>query len=258
MKAFKVISTLLITLLTSAVLTTFCYADQVGPNDPSGAARFVYGEAPPWAPPHGQQARFRYQYFPTAQVYYDPIRELFFYQENGQWIKSPALPRYLRNRLGDFVVLDMNTETPYIFQAQVSKYYSSTSTVVSRQQSGYSNTPYIKEQPAAKTRSTVTNSAAPPPWKTSAYGPVYHYKYYPMAFIYFDVGRRVYFYQADDGHWVQSTVLPENLADNLGTPVMLTMSTDRPYIYQSQVMQRYPHPGMKINKKIYTIGPVVK
>ena len=254
MKALKIVNMLLIIALTSAMLTTFCYADQVGPGNPAGASRFVYGEAPPV----GQQAQFKYQYFPAAQVYYDPMRELFFYQDNGQWIKSPALPRYLRNRLGDFVVLEMNTETPYSLHAQVSKRYPSKPNVVSEREPGSSNSSYIKELPAAGTQSAMTQPAGSPPWQPSASGPVYHYKYYPMAFIYFDVDRKVYFYQADDGRWVQSTVLPENLADNLATPVMLEMNTERPYLYHSQVMEKYPHPGLDLNKRIYTIGPVVK
>jgi|GEM_PF-1555685 len=258
MKAYKIISLFLIAGASCLILTTFSLADQVGPNNPAGAARFVYGEAPPWAPPEEQQARFKYQYFPSAQVYYDPVRELFFFQKNGQWVKSPGLPGYLRNRLGDFVVLEMDTNTPYIFQPQVIRYYPPNANLASEGEPSHPSSIRIEEVSEGKAKSLTTEPAGSPPWQPTAYGPVYHYKYYPMSFIYFDVDRRVYFYQADDGHWVQSTVLPENLADNLGRPVMLEMNTDRPYIYQSQVMQKYPHPGLEINKRVYTIGPVVK
>lgn len=319
MKLLKITGLFLMVVMACAALTTSCMAAMVQADNPAGAARFVYGDVPPWAPPAGQQARFKYQYFPSAQVYYEPMREVFFYRENGRWIKSPVLPRYLRSRLGDFVVLEMNTATPYIFQAQVSESYPPGSPVMRERRSGpptsrieqvpapiyryryyskakvyfdparnlyfypirgqwkespvlppflrkrlgdfiivemntatpYAHQPDVERLPATQPQRATAEPAGPPPWQPSAYGPVYHYDYYPTAFIYFDVDRRVYFYQMDDGRWVQAKVLQENLADNLGTPVMLEMNTDRPYIYQAQVMARYPHPGMEINKEVY-------
>ncbi|MDY0040480.1 MAG: hypothetical protein RBS57_09220, partial [Desulforhabdus sp.] len=203
-----------------------------------GAAGLVYGESPVWAPPPGQDAPYRYQYFPAQEVYYDPVRELYFYQDNGQWIKSPALPRYLRDRLGDFVTLRMNIRDPYRMHVEVKAHYPPQHAAI------------VEQAPARPPVSA--ERSGPPPWSPAGYGPVYSFRYYPAAFVYFDLDRGMYFYQSK-GQWIESSGLPANVGENLGASVLLEMNTARPYIYHSEVMRTYPHPGVEVNRSYYKV-----
>lgn len=219
-------------------LTANGFAEMVDSSNPERAAGLVYGESPASAPPPGQEAPYRYQYFPAQEVYYDPMRELFFYQANGQWIKSPALPRYLKDRLGDFVSLRMNIKDPYRMHAEVKAHYPPGPVAV------------VQEAPGPPPVSVETTG--PPPWSPAARGPVYRYRYYPAAFVYFNMDRGVYFYQSG-AQWIESPDLPANIGENLGVSVLLQMNTVRPYVYHSEVMQRYPHPGTEVNKSLYRV-----
>lgn len=81
------------------------------------------GGPPPWAPAHGYRAK-KYRYYPSAQVYYDTGRGVYFYYSNGSWEVSASLPNRFRVRLsGDHVTLEMNTERPYEYHSEVVKRY---------------------------------------------------------------------------------------------------------------------------------------
>jgi hypothetical protein len=59
--------------------------------------------------------------------------------------------------------------------------------------------------------------------------------------VYYDVGRRVYFYYSGNG-WRVSVSLPGEIHIDANKYVELDMDTDEPYRYQSEVVKRYP-PG---------------
>ena len=85
---------------------------------PSRAAGLVAETTLAQTSASSQQKAYRYQYFSDAQVYFDPSRELYFYMFNGEWTKSPALPREFRNRLGDFVVIETDDDDPHQFYTE--------------------------------------------------------------------------------------------------------------------------------------------
>jgi hypothetical protein len=81
------------------------------------------GGPPPWAPAHGYRAKYKYRYYPYAQVYYDAGRSLYFYFTNNTWQATASLPMQLKMSLGHDVTLEMNTDKPYRYHSDVIKQY---------------------------------------------------------------------------------------------------------------------------------------
>ncbi len=81
------------------------------------------GGPPPWAPAHGYRAKYRYHYYPEVAVYLDVSRGVYFYPQNGRWVSAASLPRSLTESLGNYVVLEMDTDRPYEFHKDVLKKY---------------------------------------------------------------------------------------------------------------------------------------
>lgn len=81
------------------------------------------GGPPPWAPAHGYRAK-KYRYYPSAQVYYDTGRGVYFYYTKGSWEVSASLPNRLKMRISDdYITLEMDTENPYEYHSQVVEKY---------------------------------------------------------------------------------------------------------------------------------------
>ena len=81
------------------------------------------GGPPPWAPAHGYQAKHQYLYYPSAFVYFDSTRNLYFYQDRGKWKGDTSRPNGLHLRNDEAVHLDMDTDKPYNFHKDVTKRY---------------------------------------------------------------------------------------------------------------------------------------
>ncbi|MBW2442006.1 MAG: hypothetical protein JRH12_16120 [Deltaproteobacteria bacterium] len=81
------------------------------------------GGPPAHAPAHGYRAKHHYHYYPSASVYYDNERELYFYLEGDNWEVSVSLPGSIRVRLGDYVSIEMETDRPYLYHAEHVKKY---------------------------------------------------------------------------------------------------------------------------------------
>jgi len=81
------------------------------------------GGPPPWAPAHGYRAKHQYHYYPSAQVYFDTGRGLYFYYQSGRWQVSAQLPSSVRLHLGHSVTLDMDTDRPYRYHSDVITHY---------------------------------------------------------------------------------------------------------------------------------------
>lgn len=71
------------------------------------------GGPPPHAPAHGYRAKQSYRYYPNAEVYYDESREVYFYIESGSWRVSVALPSEIEVMLDEYVIIVMDSDTPY-------------------------------------------------------------------------------------------------------------------------------------------------
>ena len=69
---------------------------------------------PDHAPAHGYRAKHSYRYYPSCSVYFDIDRSVYFYLDADSWRVSVELPYHLRIRLGEYVVVEMDTDKPYL------------------------------------------------------------------------------------------------------------------------------------------------
>jgi hypothetical protein len=89
----------------------------------------------------------------------------------------------------------------------------------------------------------------PPPWAPAhGHRAKHSYYYYPESYVYFDVGRRLYFYYSGSG-WQASVALPSGIHIAAGEYVALEMNADRPYVYHGDVEKRYPPGQLKKKEK---------
>ena len=87
-----------------------------------------------------------------------------------------------------------------------------------------------------------------PPAHAPAHGyrAKHQYRYYPSCSVYYDTGRRLYFYIKGD-NWEVGATLPDHLRIGLGDSVNMELDTDKPYIYHSEHVKKYP-PGQTKQK----------
>jgi hypothetical protein len=89
----------------------------------------------------------------------------------------------------------------------------------------------------------------PPPWAPAhGHRAKYRYRYYQDCSVYYDTGRRIYFYM-EANNWVASVSLPGHLSARLGDGyVNIDMDTDKPYTQYSDHKKKYPPGQAKKNK----------
>ncbi len=68
-------------------------------------------------------AKFNYQYFPDAQVYFDSSRGLYFYMKGTNWQTSVSLPGDIKVDRENYVVIEDDTDRPYIKHKSHKKRY---------------------------------------------------------------------------------------------------------------------------------------
>ena len=56
---------------------------------------------------------YHYKYFPSAQVYFDVSRNVYFFLDGNQWRMSVSLPDRLRLKIGEYVEISTDTDKPY-------------------------------------------------------------------------------------------------------------------------------------------------
>jgi hypothetical protein len=73
------------------------------------------GGPPPHAPAHGYRAKYQYYYYPSAYVYFDVTRNMYFYLEGTVWRTAAVLPEVYRvkTRGVEYVTIDMDDDRPY-------------------------------------------------------------------------------------------------------------------------------------------------
>ena len=81
------------------------------------------GGPPAHAPAHGYRAKHQYRYYPDGKVYHDTQRGIYFYLKGDSWEAGVSLPGELKVGLGDYVSLELDTETPYIHNDEHVKKY---------------------------------------------------------------------------------------------------------------------------------------
>jgi hypothetical protein len=78
---------------------------------------------PPWAPAHGNRAKYTYRYYPYHGIYFEERTGVYFYMVDGIWHTSVSLPVSIRITVNDFVTLDMDSDRPYEYHNDVVKRY---------------------------------------------------------------------------------------------------------------------------------------
>ncbi len=78
---------------------------------------------PDHAPAHGYRAKHQYRYYPSASVYHDAQRGLYFYLSGSGWEVAASIPLDLKARLGNSVSIELDTDKPYIYNDQHKKQY---------------------------------------------------------------------------------------------------------------------------------------
>lgn len=78
---------------------------------------------PPWAPAHGYRAKHVYHYYPSAYVYFDIDRKVYFFVEGGIWKTSSVLPSGIVIDSDECVVIELDTDKPYHHFKQHKKKY---------------------------------------------------------------------------------------------------------------------------------------
>ena len=122
MKRLTLIMVLLVGFIFS-VMVSGCQESRVVVADDHPVYEAKDSGPPPWAPAHGYRAKHRYNYYPSSYVYFDIDRILYFYLSAGQWRVSASLPADIRIEVGESVVLEMDTDTPYRYHTDVVKHY---------------------------------------------------------------------------------------------------------------------------------------
>jgi hypothetical protein len=70
---------------------------------------------PDHAPAHGYRSKHQYRYYPSASVYHDAERGLYFYLSGSGWQIAASIPNDLKARLGGSVSIELDTDKPYIY-----------------------------------------------------------------------------------------------------------------------------------------------
>lgn len=73
---------------------------------------------PAHAKAHGYRAKHQYRYYPSCKVYHDTRRGLYFYLKGDNWEVGASLPSHLKAELDDSVTIELETDKPYIYNAE--------------------------------------------------------------------------------------------------------------------------------------------
>jgi hypothetical protein len=128
MKNLVIRYTVAMFLVASLLVITDCEGSRIaagtGPEY-RDAAPVERGAPPPWAPAHGYRAKHQYLYYPSAEVYFDTGKNVYFYYRSGQWEVSAHLPAAIHMQLDDSVTLEMDADRPYRYHQEVVRRYPS-------------------------------------------------------------------------------------------------------------------------------------
>lgn len=81
-------------------------------------------DPPPWAPAHGWRAKHQYVYYPSAEVYYEPASQMWFWLGGNGWQAGVSLPIALQGyvRVGG-VNIALDVDRPYLRNDYVVRHY---------------------------------------------------------------------------------------------------------------------------------------
>jgi hypothetical protein len=79
-------------------------------------------DPPPWAPAHGHRAKhYKYIYYPSSQVYFNPVVGRYYYMNSGVWTYGVAAPVGIN--LGKGVSITLGGPVPYVYHPVVLQQY---------------------------------------------------------------------------------------------------------------------------------------
>jgi len=108
------------------------------------------------------------------------------------------------------------------------------------------------DEPYHHPKVLVAHQQGPPPHAPAhGYRAKNVYRYYPASEVYFDTGRRIYFY-IEDGVWESDALLPYRLRKRLGNYETVAIYSDTPYAYHAnRYKKRYEISPGQANKNEY-------
>ena len=180
-------------ILVVFVLATLmgCVAFQVQERSPG------YSSGPPdRGPEYEHRERRHYRYYPDANVYFWPDRNMWFVLIDGNWRSRNQLPRGYNDRLGNWTDLELDTDEPYRY-----------------------NHEHKGQRPDRRPEYDHREKR--------------RYRYYPDANVYFWPERNMWFYPTNGG-WRSRNQLPRGYNDRLGNWKELDLDTDEPYRYNHE------------------------
>jgi len=89
----------------------------------------------------------------------------------------------------------------------------------------------------------------PPHAPAHGYRAKHQYRYYPSCSVYYDHGRKIYFYIKGD-HWEVGASLPNHLRIGLGDSVNIELDTEKPYLHHAEHVKKYPPGQLKKKNKM--------
>ena len=110
--------------MTLAVFVTSCVVPPTHTVDniPPGLSK---NKPPPGAPAHGRRKKtqYHYYYYPSAEVYFDGVRRMYFYMEAGSWLMAPRLPARINININTHVSVELDGDKPYLYHKEVLRKY---------------------------------------------------------------------------------------------------------------------------------------
>ncbi len=82
--------------------------------------------APAQTPAQPPSAKHQYRYYPDSAVYMDVARKTFFYRRGEKWITTTLLPPSVHVDWKKYVLLELDTDKPYLHHADIAKKYPPT------------------------------------------------------------------------------------------------------------------------------------
>jgi hypothetical protein len=92
------------------------------------------------------------------------------------------------------------------------------------------------EQP--KYAKNSKNGGPPAHAPAHGYRAKHQYRYYPSSSVYYDTGRRLYFYLKGD-NWEVGASLPNSLRVGLGDSVSIELDTDKPFTHYAEHIKMF-------------------
>lgn len=81
-----------------------------------GAFHVQWGSASETGYPYDNEygVKYEYRYYPSAGIYFDTARKVYFYLDGSDWQMAPSLPAGSAPLSGEYVIIEMDTDKPYM------------------------------------------------------------------------------------------------------------------------------------------------